>query len=584
MTTGAWSSRAIAVEVVVGDLLHHLLRERLGVLAGLGDGVGVVGPAGREGDEPVVLEEVAPGLPAAREQPQAVHEHDRGELRRVRPLDLGAFPVGQDRSCLFAHRWILSTSARPSRPRLRLCPTTADDQTPRGLLRAVHVGGIRPSFGGDPADSCAPRNGSASLSTDSGKGFHRPHTARQDAAYALERGALFRAPGSSPGAFGGRSMIGMTTRARRRVVATIPVLAFAAAGLATMGATTGSTAPSHVSAPVIGDDEYYMNYVAPRAEDAFGSDEEVTAGDRRPQRRGRERGDREGRRARPQVQPGQPGRRSRAREARGEGDRDRQEPEDAEERAKGHAGGEAPHDPRRVRRERERRLHRVVRADRVRLDRVQAGRGAERPAPQQHPRTRPSYDLEDNNSMWVPDFSSEHFNKMLFTDEGITERVRTDLTGPDGKPGFDISGYTMKNMYEEMSRGAYTVHGSATPWVTVPHSEAYYGASLCFKDEEGVYKAGAIQDMQGHPDNPLGPGQLPDRRGRGARTGAARLPLGRLRHRGPGRPRRRRQRARARRRDRPRRARARRRGQVRRRRRRGHVRDLGALLGGRRRR
>ena len=111
--------------------------------------------------------------------------------------------------------------------------------------------------------------------------------------------------------------------------------------------------------------------------------------------------------------------------------------------------------------------------------------------------------------MWVPDFSSEHFNKMLFTDEGITERVRTDLTGPDGEPGFDISGYTMKNMYEEMSRGAYTVHGSATPWVTVPHSEAYYGASLCFKNEDGVYKAGAIQDMQGHPDNPLGPGQLP---------------------------------------------------------------------------
>ena len=70
-------------------------------------------------------------------------------------------------------------------------------------------------------------------------------------------------------------MIGMTTRARRRVVATIPVLALAAAGLATMGATTASAAPSHVAAPVIGDDEYYMNYVAPRAEEAFGTDEEA---------------------------------------------------------------------------------------------------------------------------------------------------------------------------------------------------------------------------------------------------------------------------------------------------------------------
>ena len=72
-------------------------------------------------------------------------------------------------------------------------------------------------------------------------------------------------------------MFGMTTRARRRVVATIPVLALAAAGLATMGATTASTAPSHVAAPVIGDDEYYMNYVSPRAEEAFGTDEEVAA-------------------------------------------------------------------------------------------------------------------------------------------------------------------------------------------------------------------------------------------------------------------------------------------------------------------
>ena len=115
----------------------------------------------------------------------------------------------------------------------------------------------------------------------------------------------------------------------------------------------------------------------------------------------------------------------------------------------------------------------------------------------------------DNNTMWVEDFSSEHFNKMLFTDEGITERVRPDLTGPDGRPGIDISGYTMKNMYEEMSRDAYTVSGSATPWVKVPHSEAWYGAQRCFLNDEGEWEAGAYQTMNGHPDNPIGPGQLP---------------------------------------------------------------------------
>ncbi|RZL71335.1 MAG: M6 family metalloprotease domain-containing protein [Rhodococcus sp. (in: high G+C Gram-positive bacteria)] len=118
-------------------------------------------------------------------------------------------------------------------------------------------------------------------------------------------------------------------------------------------------------------------------------------------------------------------------------------------------------------------------------------------------------DLEDNNSMWVRDFSPAHYNAMLYTKKGITQRVRTDLRGPDGRRGIDISGYTMKNMYEEMSKGAYTVGGAATPWVTVDHSEAYYGATVCHQDENGDWVYGAVQDMQGHPDNPLGAGQLP---------------------------------------------------------------------------
>jgi immune inhibitor A len=115
---------------------------------------------------------------------------------------------------------------------------------------------------------------------------------------------------------------------------------------------------------------------------------------------------------------------------------------------------------------------------------------------------------EDNNTFWVPDFSPDHFNKMLYTKTGITTRVRPDLVGPDGQPGIDISGYTMKNMYEEMSKGAYTVNGSATPWVTVPHSEAWYGANRCFQNAAGVWEPGAIQSMNGHPDNPGGASTL----------------------------------------------------------------------------
>ena len=70
--------------------------------------------------------------------------------------------------------------------------------------------------------------------------------------------------------------------------------------------------------------------------------------------------------------------------------------------------------------------------------------------------------------------------------------MRTDLTGPDGQPGIDISGYTMQNMYLEMSKGAYTVDGAATPWVKVPHSEAWYGATRCFLNDNGEWVAGAI--------------------------------------------------------------------------------------------
>jgi immune inhibitor A len=113
----------------------------------------------------------------------------------------------------------------------------------------------------------------------------------------------------------------------------------------------------------------------------------------------------------------------------------------------------------------------------------------------------------DNNSFWVPDFSPDLYDKMLYTQDGITERVRKDLRGPDGKQGIDLRGYTMHNMYLEMSKGAYTVDGEATPWVTVPHSEAWYGADTCTQ-VEGVWEAGASQDMNGHPDNPGGAATL----------------------------------------------------------------------------
>ncbi|MDQ2661043.1 MAG: protease, partial [Actinomycetota bacterium] len=74
-------------------------------------------------------------------------------------------------------------------------------------------------------------------------------------------------------------MSGMTARARRRVVASIPVFALMAAGLATVGATGAAAAPDPITPPVISDSEYYMNYVAPRVDNPTVGDEEVVSGD-----------------------------------------------------------------------------------------------------------------------------------------------------------------------------------------------------------------------------------------------------------------------------------------------------------------
>jgi immune inhibitor A len=305
-------------------------------------------------------------------------------------------------------------------------------------------------------------------------------------------------------------MSGTTKRARRRVVAAIPVFALVAAGLATASATGAVAAPSPVTAPVISDSEYYMNYVSPRAEDAFGTDEMVAPGDA----------------AKSTVE---------AEAAIAKADAlDRKFAQGNPIAAQGLAKLEAKSittgkSPKELKNAKSSKSTQEAKLLTILVEFSEAANddftGSYVPAEFGSTECKPGdvqngplhnnipnpadYELEDNNTMWVPDFSSEHFNKMLFTDEGLTERVRTDLTGPDGQPGFDISGYTMKTMYEEMSRGAYTVTGEATPWITVPHSEAYYGASLCFQNEAGEYEAGAMQDMQGHPDNPLGPGQLP---------------------------------------------------------------------------
>jgi immune inhibitor A len=100
----------------------------------------------------------------------------------------------------------------------------------------------------------------------------------------------------------------------------------------------------------------------------------------------------------------------------------------------------------------------------------------------------------DNNTFWVPDFSPSHYRKIIYSRTGLTQRVRPDLHG-----GVDLRGYTVRNHYAEMSKGAYELGGTVTPWLMLPHSEAWYSADSC--------AAGPASDI-GHPDNPRGTGQM----------------------------------------------------------------------------
>lgn len=299
-------------------------------------------------------------------------------------------------------------------------------------------------------------------------------------------------------------MSGKNVRTRRRAIAAVPIVALVVAGLATTAAVGTATASPGFAPPVISDSEYYMNYVEPRAEDAFTADVTVDATGQQDALAKATSIDEKYAAGNPVAAEGL-----------------------SKLEAQSIKTGKSPqwlkNFYKKSKTTQKAKLLTILVEfnDQAKDDftgvqvptefgSTECKPGDVQSGPTNNTIPNPANASKlDNNSMWVPDFSSKHYNDMLYTSKGITKRVRTDLTGPDGKKGFDISGYTMKNMYEEMSQGAYTVTGEATPWVSVPHSEAYYGASTCHLNADGVWEAGAIQDMQGHPDNKLGAGQLP---------------------------------------------------------------------------
>ena len=60
----------------------------------------------------------------------------------------------------------------------------------------------------------------------------------------------------------------------------------------------------------------------------------------------------------------------------------------------------------------------------------------------------------DNTTYWIPDFSQQHFEEMLFSEEpGVT---------------------SMRNFYIEQSSNRYTIHGEVTDWIEVSGNAVEY--------------------------------------------------------------------------------------------------------------
>ncbi len=92
------------------------------------------------------------------------------------------------------------------------------------------------------------------------------------------------------------------------------------------------------------------------------------------------------------------------------------------------------------------------------------------PAGPQHNQIPQPNRAVDNSTYWTADFNRQHFLDMFFADDGSE---------------------SLKNLYEELSSGRYTVDGDVTDWVKVPYNEASYGETESQTDMTRFIQDGA---------------------------------------------------------------------------------------------
>ncbi|MGB4979765.1 MAG: M6 family metalloprotease domain-containing protein [Anaerolineae bacterium] len=81
----------------------------------------------------------------------------------------------------------------------------------------------------------------------------------------------------------------------------------------------------------------------------------------------------------------------------------------------------------------------------------------------------------DNNTLWVPDFTTSYYQNLFFG-EGPTAGVGVVRPDLNGGAGVDLTGHTATNWYLKQSEGLYHLTGDFYGWVQLPVSEGEYGA------------------------------------------------------------------------------------------------------------
>ncbi len=99
--------------------------------------------------------------------------------------------------------------------------------------------------------------------------------------------------------------------------------------------------------------------------------------------------------------------------------------------------------------------------------------------------------------MWAPDFNHEYYQDLVFGD-GLSYNYNAG----NGDPVTIDVNTSLREYYENVSKGDFTIEGDVVGWIPLPHAMPWYGADLCPGAlSQSVQNAGG---SDGYYNNPNG--------------------------------------------------------------------------------